>query len=200
MGIWGEGSIPQTSLQNLVFTDIRRELGVRASSGPRGPPSRDAGNLVVGFGVGLWAPGASRRQLRRLSRCARPGQKAPGSGRRMALHGAPPREEPRAAGNLPARPRPRPGASSRSRSPRAAAVPTAASVSAPEGRPVGGLYLLVRNKEPKSKSPASSYGLETKWNLKAPDYREKAKSEPETAAGFCRHRHSAKRGTQRGVL
>lgn len=85
----------------------------------------------------------------------------------MARHGAPPREEPRAAGN-PAR---------TSRSPRLEPQPASAgrgrSHSREHERAPGsacpGLYLLVREKEPKSKPPASSYELETRWNLKAPD-------------------------------
>ena len=140
VGIWGEGSIPQTSLQNLEFTGVRRELGVRAFSGG------DAGNLAVGSGVGLWAPGASRRQLRLLSRCIRPGrrrQEAGGGWHSTGRYRARSRERDRAGG--------------------------------PACR---GLYLLVRKKEPKSSSPASSCELETKWNLKAPHYREKAALEP----------------------
>lgn len=60
---------------------------------PEGHPGRDAGNLAVEFGVGLLVPRASRLQMKRLSCCPRPGQKTPGSGQRMARHGAPPREE-----------------------------------------------------------------------------------------------------------
>ena len=36
VGIWGEGSIAQTSLQTLLSTEVRRELG------PRGPPTTAA--------------------------------------------------------------------------------------------------------------------------------------------------------------
>lgn len=83
----------------------------------------------------------------------------------MARHGAPPREEPRAAGN-PAgtsgspRLQPQPASAGRSHSRERERAP---------GSACRGLYLLVREKEPKSKPAASSYELETRWNLKAPD-------------------------------
>lgn len=117
---------------------------------PEGHPGRDAGNLAVEFGVGLLVPRASRLQMKRLSCCPRPGQKTPGSGQRMALHGLPRARSPcpRASSCIRIRGPRRSHSRERERAP---------------GSACPGLYLLVREKEPKSKPPASSYELEMEF-------------------------------------
>lgn len=52
VGIWGEGSIAQTSLQNLLLTEVRRELG------RRGPPRQRCWKLS-----GIWSGAAGAQGL-----------------------------------------------------------------------------------------------------------------------------------------
>lgn len=60
VGVLGFGFIPQTSLQDLSCTEVRRELGIHSCfQVPQGHSGRDVQNLEMEFGVVEWVPTTS---------------------------------------------------------------------------------------------------------------------------------------------
>lgn len=60
VGVLGFSFIPQTSLQDLSCTEVRRELAIHSCfQVPQGHSGRDVQNLEMEFGVVEWVPTAS---------------------------------------------------------------------------------------------------------------------------------------------